>query len=187
MNLLYVLAMATILRATDGNPISSPFTYGEEGGSSCTQEALEWFRHANLGMFMHNGPITQWGTEISFPLVCQAFPCTVKGPNNTDIDIATPSELKSHREAYAALSKTWNPLNFNATDIAERAEAAGFKYLVYTTVHCGTSNELHAFALAPRLACHVTRNNHDQFVNRRVRKLAVQRHVVQRDEHTVRS
>eukprot|EP00939_MAST-03C_sp_MAST-3C-sp1_P003408 g3408.t1 len=114
----------------------SPLNYGKGSGNVHTIDALDRFRALKYGMFMHNGPVTQWGTEISFPLVCTSFPCSPKGPGNVDVNISTPQELKAHREKYAALSKTWNPSRFNATDIAIKAKAAGFKYLVYTTVHC---------------------------------------------------
>ena len=53
----------------------SPMTYG-----AGRAPGLEWFGDAKFGLFMHWGPVTQWGAEISFPLVCPAFPCTVQGP-----------------------------------------------------------------------------------------------------------
>lgn len=80
--------------------------------------------------------MSQWGTEISFPLVCESFPCHPAGPNNTKMNISTPAELSQHRQNYANLAKTFDPVSFNATNMAKLAKAAGFKYLVYTTVHC---------------------------------------------------
>ena len=95
-----------------------------------------WFKDAKLGMFMHWGPVSQWGTEISFPLLCSGFPCHPKGPNNTATTITTPTQLSAHRQAYADLAKTFDPVEFDATNMAKLAKAAGFKYLIYTTVHC---------------------------------------------------
>lgn len=42
----------------------------------------------------------------------------------------------AHREAYAALAGTFNPVQFNATLMADLAYNAGFRYIMYTTVHC---------------------------------------------------
>ena len=63
-------------------------------------EGLEWFRDAKLGMFMHNGPVTQWGTEISFPLLCEKFPCVVKGPGNVAQTLNNTDDLKDRYSAY---------------------------------------------------------------------------------------
>ena len=52
------------------------------------------------------------------------------------MNITNAAELAEHRKAYADLASTFDPINFNATDMAQRAKRAGFKYLVYTTVHC---------------------------------------------------
>lgn len=113
--------------------VFDPFNYGVGSGNA---PGLEWFKTAKFGMFMHYGPVTQWGTEISFPLVCQSFPCSPAGPNNTKIDIKTSSELAAHRQAYRDLTKTFNPTKFDAAKMASLAKAAGFKYFVYTAVHC---------------------------------------------------
>ena len=93
-----------------------------------------WFKDAKLGMFMHWGPVSQWGTEISFPLLCNGLPCSPKGPNNSQTNITTLAELAAHRQAYADLAKTFDPVEFDAANMAKLAKAAGFKYLIYTTV-----------------------------------------------------
>ena len=78
----------------------------------------------------------QWGTEISFPLLCSSFPCSPKGPNNTATHITNTAELAAHRQAYADLANTFDPTGFDAANMAKLAKAAGFKYLIYTTMHC---------------------------------------------------
>eukprot|EP00041_Stephanoeca_diplocostata_P014083 m.252938 g.252938 ORF g.252938 m.252938 type:complete len:584 (+) comp19572_c0_seq2:48-1799(+) len=110
----------------------TPFVYGQNTAPGMDK----WFKDAKLGMFMHWGPVSQWGTEISFPLVCKEFPCTVRGPNNVDMVINTTEQLSAHRQAYAALANTFDPVDFDAAAMAKLAKAAGFKYLMYTTVHC---------------------------------------------------
>lgn len=116
---------------------ASPFNFGAGSGASrATVDALASFRSAGFGMFMHNGPITQWGTDIGWPLVCASLPCSVPGPGNVARNITTTEELGAHRRAYADLAASWDPSDWNATAVADSAAAAGFKYVVYTTVHC---------------------------------------------------
>lgn len=85
---------------------------------------------------MHWAPICQWGTKISFPLVCSSIPCTVQGPNATNIVINNTDELSAHRHAYANLAKTFNPSKFDPDGMARLAKMAGFRYLVFTAEHC---------------------------------------------------
>ena len=56
----------------------SPFSYGSGSTNPATVNSLKWFGTAKLGMFMHDGPVTQWGSSISWPLVCMSLPCTVQ-------------------------------------------------------------------------------------------------------------
>lgn len=102
----------------------SPFKYGPG------VPGMQWFTKAKLGMFMHYGPVSQWGTEISFPLVCKQLPCTVRAMNNSNVVIKTQEELAAHRQAYADLAKTFNPTQFDADAMAQMAKDAGFEYLM---------------------------------------------------------
>lgn len=79
----------------------NPFNYG------LNAPGMKWMSEAKFGLFIHNGPVTQWGTEISFPLVCGALPCTVHGPGNKPVTIHTEDELAAHRKAYADLATTF--------------------------------------------------------------------------------
>lgn len=108
----------------------TPFNYGPQ------VPGMKWFTEAKLGMFMHWGPISQWGTEISFPLVCDSFPCTVPQVNHTPHVVHNEDELRAHRQAYANLMHTFNPVQFDPDHMALLAKQAGFKYMVYTTIHC---------------------------------------------------
>ncbi len=88
---------------------------------------LKPFDQAKLGLFIHWGPVSQWGTEISFPLTCSSFPCNSVGPNNTAITIHNVDELAAHRQAYTDLAKTFNPVDFDPDSLASLAYAAGFR------------------------------------------------------------
>ena len=100
------------------------------------EPGLALFDQSKLGLFIHWGPVSQWGTEISFPLACGAFPCDVRGPNNTVRTLHNASELAAHRGEYAALARTFNPTLFDAPALAALARGAGFRYVTYTAEHC---------------------------------------------------
>ena len=106
-----------------------PFLFPNRAG-------LAPFDSAKFGLFVHWGPVSQWGTEISFPLACTAFPCTVATAGNSPLVIHDATALAAHRAAYAALAQTWNPVDFDAAALAQIAYSSGFRYLTYTGIHC---------------------------------------------------
>jgi alpha-L-fucosidase len=77
-------------------------------------EKTEIFRDAGLGLFIHWGPNSQMGTEISWPL------------NNASDDYV---------KKYYALAETFNPVLFDAADWARLAKLAGMGYVVFTSKH----------------------------------------------------
>jgi len=97
---------------------------------------VDEFDKAKLGLFIHWGPVSQWGTEISFPLQCKSFPCTVMGANRVSIIINNTDQLAAHRQSYRDLANTFNPTDFNATALADLAFDAGFRYVTPTAIHC---------------------------------------------------
>ena len=101
----------------------SPWAYGN-------QTKLQWFKKSKLGMFIHYSPVTQWGDDLSWPVVCPQLPCTVQAENHTRITLNTTAQLKQHRLNYYNLYKTFNPSLFNATDWVSMAKDNGFKYIV---------------------------------------------------------
>ena len=74
----------------------------------------EIFRDAGLGLFVHWGPNSQLGSEISWPL------------NNANQD---------YMDKYYALAETFNPVEFNAKEWAKLAKLAGMEYVVFTSKH----------------------------------------------------
>ena len=77
-------------------------------------EKTEIFRGAGLGLFIHWGPNSQIGSEISWPL------------NNAS---------KEFIDKYYALAETFNPVNFDASEWARLAKLAGLEYVVFTAKH----------------------------------------------------
>src|SRR5512136_2556970 len=74
----------------------------------------EIFRDAGLGLFIHWGPNSQVGTEISWPLF-----------NASD----------DYIRKYYALADTFNPTEFDPAAWARLAKLAGMEYVVFTTKH----------------------------------------------------
>jgi len=77
-------------------------------------QKTELFRDAGLGLFIHWGPNSQVGTEISWPLY-----------NASDDFI----------KKYYALAETFNPTHFDPAEWASLAKLAGMAYVVFTTKH----------------------------------------------------
>ena len=74
----------------------------------------EIFRDAGLGLFIHWGPNSQVGTEISWPLF-----------NASD----------DYIRKYYALADTFNPTEFDPAAWARLAKLAGMEYVVFTAKH----------------------------------------------------
>ena len=85
-------------------------------------ERLRWWTNARFGMFIHYGPVTLTGEEISWSRANSNPQCPNQG--------STPVEV------YDNLYKRFNPTEFKAGDWNAVAKAAGMKYIVLTTKHC---------------------------------------------------
>jgi alpha-L-fucosidase len=90
----------------------------------------EVFRDAGLGLFIHWGPNSQVGTEISWPLY-----------NASD----------DYIRKYYDLAATFNPTTFDPAEWARLAKLAGMEYVVFTAKHhdgfCMFDTELSDFKI----------------------------------------
>ncbi len=84
---------------------------------------LKWWRDARFGMFIHWGPVSITGGEISFSRA-KSNPYAPHGFGATPVDV------------YDNLYKQFNPVKFNADEWVATAKAAGMKYMVLTAKHC---------------------------------------------------
>ncbi len=99
--LIFVTILALAIGGGDVNPdLKTP------------QKSLDRFRSLKVGAFIHWGPSSQAGQEISWS----------RG-------IGVP------REKYDNLYKTFNPIGFNADEWVRLFKAAGFRYIVYVPKH----------------------------------------------------
>jgi alpha-L-fucosidase len=82
---------------------------------------MAWWREARFGMFIHYGPVSLTGKELSWSRANSNTNCPNHGP--------TPVEV------YDNLYQQFNPTNFNAAEWAGIAKTAGMKYVVLTAKH----------------------------------------------------
>jgi alpha-L-fucosidase len=98
---------------------------GESGAADATlsdpDARLRWWREGRFGMFIHWGPASVNGTEISWSRQGHPF----DHPGNETV----PAEVYDH------LYERFNPVKFNADTWMRLAKAAGMKYVVFTTKH----------------------------------------------------
>jgi alpha-L-fucosidase len=82
----------------------------------------DWFKGAGLGLFIHWDHASQQGLEISWPMV---------GYNSDGTQMNRPITI----EQYNSSAETFDPINWNARELAELARDCGFRYAVFTTKH----------------------------------------------------
>jgi alpha-L-fucosidase len=81
---------------------------------------IQWWREARFGMFVHWGPVSLKGTEISWSRGGERRGISGKG----DIPV----------EIYDNLYKEFNPTLFEAKQWIAIARSAGAKYVVFTEI-----------------------------------------------------
>lgn len=92
------------------------------------QAKLADWQKLKFGLFMHWGTYSQWGIVESWSLCPEDEGwCERRGPYAAD--------WFGYKKAYENLQATFNPVKFNPEKWAVVAEAAGMKYVVFTTKH----------------------------------------------------
>ena len=92
------------------------------------QERLEWFRDQKLCLMMHFGLYSIWGITESWPL-------STKDAFWARSDIEWVKDDAEFKRQYYALNRCFNPVRFNAGEIAKTARRCGFRYIAFTTKH----------------------------------------------------
>lgn len=104
---------AVALLAAESNVPSGPAPYPDR---------LQWWGEARFGLFIHWGPVSLKGTEIGWSRGGDRRGYGSRGNQ-------VPAEV------YDALYREFNPTRFNAREWVALAQAAGMKYLVFTSRH----------------------------------------------------
>jgi alpha-L-fucosidase len=92
------------------------------GRETQNEDRLRWWRESRFGMFIHWGPVSLKGTEISWSRGGERRGIEGKG----DIPV----------EVYDSLYRQFNPVKFRADEWVSIARSAGMKYMVLTAKHC---------------------------------------------------
>ena len=92
---------------------------------TASKEAHDRWRHNRFGMFIHWGPISQIGKQLSHS---RYSPSHHKGGKPYKIAPIKP-------EVYDIQYKTFNPVKFDPDAIVKMAKKAGVKYIVFTAKH----------------------------------------------------
>ena len=82
---------------------------------------LQWFRDARFGLFVHWGPASLSGAEISWGM--------------KDRIEGGPELQRVPREVYLNLYRRFNPVKFDADEWLRLAREAGMRYVVFVTKH----------------------------------------------------
>jgi alpha-L-fucosidase len=113
LTLLFAAQVASCLWCETGN---QPVETEEQ-----KEQRLAWWRDAKFGLFIHWGPVSLKGTEISWSRGGER-----RGTGGTG---TIPVEV------YDNLYKQFNPVKFDGGEWVSIAKAAGMKYLVFTSKH----------------------------------------------------
>jgi alpha-L-fucosidase len=90
------------------------------------REKLERWQDLKLGLLMHWGTYAQWGIVESWSLCSEDEDWCRRPPD---------SDYGAYKKAYEALQTTFDPVRFDPERWARAAQAAGMRYVVFTTKH----------------------------------------------------
>ncbi|MBT3192680.1 MAG: hypothetical protein HN341_09020 [Verrucomicrobia bacterium] len=98
---------------------------GDESWLYATPEQAQWLKDARFGLFVHWGPISQRGNDLSWSRKGGRRWGKIKVPDHGFIPM----------EEYDALYKTFNPTEFNPRAWVKMMQDVGQKYIVFTAKH----------------------------------------------------
>ena len=96
-------------------------------------KSLEWWRQARFGLFLHWGPVSLSGQEISWSRGGVRLGLPTNDPNWGNL--ANNERTGIPIEEYDNLYKRFDPVKFNARELVALAKAAGMGYIVLTSKH----------------------------------------------------
>lgn len=104
-----------------------PHQYIQPVDPQVQRNLTEW-QDLKFGLLMHWGTYSQWGIVESWSLCPEDEPwCDRRGPH--------ADNWYAYKQAYENLQTTFNPVQFDPERWAAAAQAAGMRYVVFTTKH----------------------------------------------------
>lgn len=88
-------------------------------------EKLEQWQDLKFGLLMHWGTYSQWGIVESWSICSEDEPWCKR----------SISDYTEYKREYQNLQTTFNPILFDPAKWAKAANAAGMKYVIFTTKH----------------------------------------------------
>jgi alpha-L-fucosidase len=123
---LPAVSLLAALSFIGSGPLPLTAAEPETASSSATPkpypERVRWWTEGRFGMFIHWGPVSLKGTEISWSRANTNPKCPNKG--------AIPADV------YDNLYRNFDPAHFDALKWAATAKSGGAKYMVLTAKHC---------------------------------------------------
>ena len=98
---------------------------GDEPWLYATPEQAQWLKDARFGLFVHWGPISQRGNDLSWSRKGGRRWGKIKAPDNGFIPM----------DEYDALYETFNPTDFDPKEWVQMMQDVGQKYIVFTAKH----------------------------------------------------
>jgi alpha-L-fucosidase len=120
--LLYTLSMAALFVASSSQVIAADKPGDLAKKAIANESRMDWWLDDKFGMFIHWGPSSLAGVEISWARETHPFD--------------HPGKLeKMPDEEYDVLYENFNPVDFDADALVRTAKEAGMKYIVFTAKH----------------------------------------------------
>lgn len=88
------------------------------------KKALDWYKDAKFGLFIHWGPYSAGGIEASWPIMA---------PDLSEAMFGTQTRISEAE--YVKLPNRFNPVDFDAEAWVRTAQQAGMRYIVITSKH----------------------------------------------------
>ena len=96
---------------------------------------MQWFRDAKFGLFVHWGPASVAGKEISWGRDAERPFDIRNGKKPSDVPERYAPDFYIPGDVYDNLYKQFNPVKFDADEWVRTARDAGMNYIVFTSKH----------------------------------------------------
>lgn len=111
------------------DPAAAQENAAQAGADPAAAAKLEKFQDLKFGLFIHWGPVTQWGAPIAWTITTDGW----ARPDSLAAWVERGKDYDRYVRDFFDLNKTFNPTAFDPAAWAEAAAGAGMKYIVFVT------------------------------------------------------